>query len=215
MSKIEHKPQPVAWWPLAVEHLCKLTAKGAPLYAFSPYQELLVTKPLIKSDCFFTEVVKTILAQQVRTSTALALFERLDQALNHQRGIALQKAVLTLNAAQIQDLRLPPKRVASIQQVAHALTSGQLNLDGPWLDLRKQLLEISGIGPWSADLIGLFGRAEPDIDARTDYGVRVMLARLKQENPEFDEEQAMLAAQPYRSALSFWLWKILETQTTS
>ena len=86
---------------------------------------------------------------------------------------------------------------------------GTIALDrGPDRDaVRRALLEIPGIGPWTADYIALRALGHPDIHLPTDVGVRNALTALGR--PDIDADIAQTWA-PWRSYALLHLWTSLE-----
>ena len=87
--------------------------------------------------------------------------------------------------------------------------SGTLALDrGPDRDdVRRALLAIPGIGPWTADYIALRALGHPDVFLPTDLGIRDALAGLGQD-PSTAAELAR-GWSPWRSYAQLYLWNRL------
>jgi AraC family transcriptional regulator, regulatory protein of adaptative response / DNA-3-methyladenine glycosylase II len=69
---------------------------------------------------------------------------------------------------------MPAARRATIRAVARAVLDGTLYLD-PGADraeTERRLLELPGIGPWTASYIALRALGDPDVFLATDLGVR-------------------------------------------
>lgn len=69
---------------------------------------------------------------------------------------------------------MPPTRLRSLRLLAAALADGSVDV-GPaadWTQARSQLLDIPGIGPWTAEMIALRAMGDPDAFPATDLGVR-------------------------------------------
>lgn len=68
----------------------------------------------------------------------------------------------------------PARRIRSIVNAAAALASGELALHQgrTAADLRRDLLALEGIGPWTADYVTMRLLADPDILLDTDLVVR-------------------------------------------
>jgi DNA-3-methyladenine glycosylase II len=90
-------------------------------------------------------------------------------------------------------------------------------------DVREALLQVKGIGPWSCDMFLLFYLERPDVMPLGDLGVRKGIAKHfgvrgsgKQGSlcPKKDVDKmndAVKAYAPYRSLLSFYMWKVVDT----
>ena len=73
---------------------------------------------------------------------------------------------------------MPRARGRALVALADALATGTMTLDParPWGDQRAELLARPGVGPWTADVIGLRGLGQPDILLDTDLVIRRELA---------------------------------------
>jgi AraC family transcriptional regulator of adaptative response / DNA-3-methyladenine glycosylase II len=109
---------------------------------------------------------------------------------------------------------MPRSRGRALVAICRALADGDLSLDraGDRDDVRRRLLEIPGIGPWTADYIALRALGDPDVFLPTDIGVRDAL-RLLDRDPA---EAATLAEawRPWRSYAQLHLWQALSSAPT-
>ena len=69
---------------------------------------------------------------------------------------------------------MPRARGRALVALGAALAEGRVALDrGPDRDdVRRRLLEIPGIGPWTADYVALRALGHPDVFLPTDVGIR-------------------------------------------
>jgi AraC family transcriptional regulator of adaptative response / DNA-3-methyladenine glycosylase II len=104
---------------------------------------------------------------------------------------------------------MPGARGRALVAVCRALAEGDLSLDrgADRDDVRRRLLEIPGIGAWTADYIALRALGHPDVFLPTDIGIRDAL-RLLGRDPS---EAADLAEgwRPWRSYAQVQLWQTL------
>ena len=159
--------------------------------------------------------VRAILGQQVSVAGARTVAARLTQA--HGRPVAhagtglthLFPAAATLAGLDPEDLPMPRSRGRALIALCTALAGGELALDrGPDRDdVRRALLEIPGIGPWTADYVALRALGHPDVFLPTDIGIRDALRGLGQ-----DPARAAELAEgwrPWRSYAQLYLWQTL------
>ncbi len=115
----------------------------------------------------------------------------------------------TLAALAPRTLPMPRSRGRALVGLCAALASGEVALDrGPDRDdVRHRLLELPGIGPWTADYVAMRALAHPDVFLPTDVGVRNALAGLGH------EPAAVVAVserwRPWRSYALMHLWNTL------
>ena len=150
--------------------------------------------------------IRAVLGQQVSLAAARTLAGRLVALA----GVPLDEPVGSLThlwpepaaiAEAADELPMPRARQRAIAALADALAGG-LRLE-PGGDAREQLLELPGIGPWTAEYIAMRAHGDPDAWLPTDIGVRHGLARIGA-TPE-----AADAWRPYRTHAVRHLWAAL------
>lgn len=99
------------------------------------------------------------------------------------------------------ELPMPRARGRALVGLAAALRDGRVDLTGTpaWSDTRAQLLALPGIGPWTADYIGLRGLGEPDILLSTDLVIKRELIARGVTDPD--------RWSPFRSYVTMHLWR--------
>jgi AraC family transcriptional regulator of adaptative response / DNA-3-methyladenine glycosylase II len=107
---------------------------------------------------------------------------------------------------------MPASRLWALRAIAGALAGGQLDLH-PGADraeAERRLLQLPGIGPWTASYLALRALRDPDVFLPTDVGVRHALDRLGV--PSDPASAAMLAEswRPWRSYGLLQLWHSLD-----
>jgi AraC family transcriptional regulator of adaptative response / DNA-3-methyladenine glycosylase II len=162
--------------------------------------------------------VRAVLGQQVSVAGARTVAARLVRA--HGRGLGdkiAQAAGLThlfpdaatIAALDPGELPMPRARGRALIALCGALADGAIALDrGPDRDqVRHALLDIPGIGPWTADYVALRALGHPDVFLPTDIGIRDALTALGRD----PREAARLAEgwRPWRSYAQMHLWQTL------
>lgn len=85
-----------------------------------------------------------------------------------------------LAGADPDKFRMPKPRGRALVRMAAAVAAGEVVLDrsADRDDVRAALLQLPGIGPWTADYIALRALGDPDVFLPTDLGVRQGMERL-------------------------------------
>jgi AraC family transcriptional regulator of adaptative response / DNA-3-methyladenine glycosylase II len=130
--------------------------------------------------------VRTVIGQQVSVAGARTVTGRIVAAHGRrvETGIPGLTHVFpdpaTLAALDPATLPMPRARGRALVALCTALVTGDLSLDrGPDRDdVRRALVALPGIGPWTADYIAMRALGHPDVFLPTDIGVRHALSGL-------------------------------------
>jgi AraC family transcriptional regulator, regulatory protein of adaptative response / DNA-3-methyladenine glycosylase II len=159
--------------------------------------------------------IRAVLGQQISVAGARALAARLVARCGcplpggaDGRLTSTFPTAAALADADPKELPMPASRARTLRALAAALASGNLRLD-PGADrdrTEQQLLDLPGVGQWTAGYIRMRALGDPDAFLATDLGVRHTLARL---GAAGDPAGALARAQrwrPWRSYAVHLLW---------
>ncbi|TCJ99848.1 DNA-3-methyladenine glycosylase 2 family protein [Nocardia alba] len=149
----------------------------------------------------------TMIGQQISVRAARTHIARLVDALGERIDGPVPRLFPTAEAVAehgAEVLTGPVRRVRAIVAAARAIADGELVLHSGRTadDLRRDLLTLDGVGPWTADYVTMRSLADPDIMLHTDLVVRAGAAQVG-----IDLDNTTRWA-PWRSYLSMHLWKI-------
>lgn len=167
----------------------------------------------------FEAAVRIIVGQQVSVAAATThagrLVADLGAPLDSPNGsvIRLFPTPAAVAGSDLNALSMPRRRRDSVRELAAAVVSGRIVLDGSGDPdvVRRRLLELPGIGPWTADLIALRALRDPDVMPGGDLAIRAALT-VDGRRPTASEVAEMAARwRPWRSYAAQLLW----TETTT
>jgi DNA-3-methyladenine glycosylase II len=166
--------------------------------------------PLWSRPAGFPTLIKIILEQQVSLASAASIFNRLKQAIVpftpalfiefgemrlRQLGLTRQKAAYCVHLAEcIVQNRLPLKRLSRFAD--H--------------EVQAALMQVKGLGAWSADVYLLMVLRRPDIFPATDLALIGAVTELKQLKTKISPSALVAMAEawrPYRSVAARMLWQ--------
>ncbi len=161
--------------------------------------------------------VRALLGQQISLRGASVLGGRLVAAygepLKRPLGAVTHTfpSAETLAQADLRVLPMPGARQRALHVLATALAQGSLALDygADREDTRRQLLALSGIGPWTANYIAMRALRDPDAYLPTDLGVQRALKRLGQDPRVVNSQRLAENWRPYRAYAVQYLWASL------
>lgn len=107
----------------------------------------------------------------------------------------------------LRDLGLSQTKAGALVAIAQKYVEGSFT--APALEalddtaVRSRLTAVKGVGPWTADMVLIFGLNRPDVWAQTDFGLRKALEMtgLGAKDP--------LTWAPWRTAATWLLWQRL------
>jgi DNA-3-methyladenine glycosylase II len=97
--------------------------------------------------------------------------------------------------AELQAADLSAGRAVALRRVAHEVAVGGCPIEQPSADLRLQ--RVAGIGPWTVQCLGLFGRGDPDSLPAGDLGYIKLIGRLAGEGRRATVEEVERFYAPY------------------
>jgi AraC family transcriptional regulator, regulatory protein of adaptative response / DNA-3-methyladenine glycosylase II len=162
--------------------------------------------------------VRAVLGQQVSTKAARTHAGRLVAA--YGRPVADPAGGLTHTFPSVEQLAeidpvhlaVPQARQRTLSALVAGLADGSIVLDSgsDWDAARRQLLDVPGIGPWTAEVIAMRGLGDPDAFPATDLGLRLAAKQLGL--PADDRTLVAHGARwrPWRSYATQYLWTTLE-----
>jgi AraC family transcriptional regulator of adaptative response / DNA-3-methyladenine glycosylase II len=152
----------------------------------------------------FEIAVRAVVGQQVSVAAAKRVLAKIVTAAG-SAGFPSADVVRTLPD---EAFAMPAARKATLRVLATTVVDG-LQLDGgsDRSEVREALLELPGIGPWTADYIALRALGDPDVFLPTDLGVRRGAKALGL--PDDPKELAAHAERwrPWRSYATIRLWR--------
>jgi DNA-3-methyladenine glycosylase II len=158
----------------------------------------------------FATLVHIILEQQVSLAAAATMFARLkaNTVPFHPRRM------IELGEAHLKSLGLTRQKTAYCLHLAESLSDKRLQLAQLTrlsdADARAALMEVKGIGSWSADVYLLMVQRRPDIFPANDLALITAVARLKQLTSRPTSNQILEMAEqwrPFRSVAARMLWQ--------
>jgi DNA-3-methyladenine glycosylase II len=165
--------------------------------------------PLWRRRPGFSTLIRIILEQQVSLASAAAAYARLQGAL----GRVTARRVAALSVRQLRRHGLTRQKASYCHNLAQLVDAGELDLRviGLAKDMtaRRRLLEIRGIGPWTADIYLLMALGRPDVWPDGDLALVQAARQVKRlRRPPSRDRLRRLAAtwRPWRSVAARILW---------
>lgn len=166
----------------------------------------------LRSD-YLASIVRSIIGQQISVSAASAIYKRLQDQLN---GGITAEALLTETNDALRNAGLTKRKTEYVKDLAEKVVSGALDLEHiskyDNQAIIDQLINVKGIGKWTAEMFLILSLGRKDILAIDDVGIqRAAMWLYKTEKAERRNiliEKSPLW-KPYRSVASFYLWEAI------
>lgn len=166
--------------------------------------------PLRRRPDGFAQLLSAIVSQQVSVASARAIWGRLEAA-----GLTTPQAVAALDEAALRAHGLSRQKAA----YAHALAAAGIDYDAlraaPTEAVIARLVEVKGIGIWTAEIYAMFSLGRADVFAPGDLALQEG-ARLLYELPDRPREAALRRMadrwSPWRSVAARMLWAYYHVQ---
>jgi DNA-3-methyladenine glycosylase II len=163
------------------------------------------------SDLFHI-LTQTVIAQQISSKAAASIGRRFEEILGGDRRTAA--AVLARSDEELRAAGLSGGKLRSIRGIAAVVADGTLDLKKlakmADAEVATALRAIKGLGPWSVDMVLIFGLGRLDVlpvgDLAVRFGVRDWLGLNEAPSPE---ALTTLAEpwRPYRTIATWYFWR--------
>jgi DNA-3-methyladenine glycosylase II len=158
----------------------------------------------------FPTLVRIILEQQVSLASAAALYARLDL---HFEGEITPARVLVPGEAALLSLGVTRQKARYVVGLAARLASGAVSLERvarmPDAAAGATLIQVPGIGPWTAGVYLLMALRRPDVWPPGDLGLHKSMAEIRGLSVVPTSEAAAAFAmrwRPWRAVAARLLW---------
>jgi len=163
----------------------------------------------------FSALVRAITFQQLSTKAASTIYGRLVALL--PGATPTPGALAALTEAQLRAAGMSRMKALYLRDLSEKVASGALDLQGidalPDEDVIAALVQVKGIGRWSAEMFLMFRLHRPDVLPLGDLGIANAVQKVYRlrKRPTADRIHRIGEAwRPYRSVASWYLWRSLD-----
>ncbi len=162
----------------------------------------------------FETAVRAVLGQQISVAGARTLAGRLVAALGAELPAALRVDGLErtfpnpgrVASFDLRTIGLPASRARALGDLASRVASGELRFDADPQEVRRRLLAVEGIGPWTVEYVAMRALGDRDAFPSSDLGLRRAID--KAAPPSAAELEAMAEGwRPLRAYAAVLLWR--------
>jgi len=161
----------------------------------------------------FDTLINSIISQQLSVKAADTIDGRVRALVGKRYRPA---AILKQEHQTLRNCGLSNRKVEYIQGIAKAVSTRKLSFGRLKKltdeEIINKLVELRGVGRWTAEMFMMFSLGRMDIFSPLDIGLQRGM-RILFDDPEMDLATMEVEAerwQPYRSIASLYLWKIVD-----
>lgn len=163
----------------------------------------------------YEALARAIVGQQLSTRAAASIWGRVTDLFGGRTPSP--ERVIEVDPQELRDAGLSWSKVAYLRDLAERVADGELDLRAlaelPDGQVIAELIEVKGIGRWTAEMFLMFHLGRPDVLSTGDLGIRkaAQLAHGLSELPTPVElEQIGEAWRPHRTLACLYLWRSLD-----
>jgi DNA-3-methyladenine glycosylase II len=162
----------------------------------------------------FETLIRSVVGQQISVKAAHSIWLRVSACI----GKATPANVLKQSVEDLRACGLSGKKVEYIQDVAAHFQAGTVN-PKLWHTLSdealiQELIQVKGIGRWTAEMVLMFNALRPDVFPIDDLAIRKAMGNFYGFLDDKDGRKQMIAKSsdwaPWRSVASWLLWRSLD-----
>ena len=163
----------------------------------------------------FRTLVFSILGQQISGKAAASIRARLIEYLKPEQ--LSPQSIARLTPDELRSVGLSGQKASYVLDLARRVAEGQLRLDRVARmsdeNVIDALVQVKGIGVWTAQMFLIFSLGRPDVFPHDDLGVRSAIRNLygldELPNKEISHKIAT-PWRPYATVASWYCWRSLE-----
>ena len=165
----------------------------------------------------FSSLAEAIVYQQLNGRAAVTIWKRFAALAGEP---VTPQGILKLSDEQLRGVGLSKQKSAYLKDLAAKTAAGLLDFsklpDLPDEEVIQHLIQVKGIGVWTAHMFLIFSLRRPNVLPTGDYGVQMAVKKhynkRKLPKPK-DMEKIARAWEPYRSIACWYMWRSLDIKT--
>lgn len=169
---------------------------------------------LVPNPDHFALLVRSIVSQQISTRAALAISARLEEAMG-RKGIT-PTAILKASPRRLRAAGLSANKALALRDLAEKVHDRTVPLtklcELEDEEVIERLIEVRGIGRWTAQMFLIFSLGRLNVLPVDDYGLRAAVQKHYQ-LAELPGRPALTELgepwKPYRSVATWYMWRSL------
>ena len=205
MNNSKHRPP--KFWNKAKNYLSKKDKRLGKIIKSYPKDFLFS-----KSDPFMT-LARSIVGQQISVKAAQSVWDKLQKKLKVINPLNIKKT----HSNSLKSVGLSRQKVLYLKNLSMAFINKEIKINR-WdkmsdEDIIQDLIQIKGIGRWTAEMFLIFNLCRADIFPLDDIGMIKGLCKIYNLDYPVNREKVSEIGKkwkPYRSVATWYLWRSLD-----
>jgi len=159
----------------------------------------------------FISLARASCDQQISIHASRAIWGRLEQLCG---GAVTSETILVHDIEELRGVGLSRAKASYLTDLAHKINDGHIDFEELALledeEIIEHLIQVKGIGRWTAQMHLIFSQGRLDVFAPADGGLRRSVCALKGLPADAPVELVEAIAEdwaPYRTVASLYLWR--------
>ena len=196
------------YWSEACAELCVKDPVLAKV--IKKYPEPILTS---KGDLFST-LIRSIVGQQISVLAADAIWGRFSALV----GESSPESILKQTPEMLKNCGLTSRKVEYIRGISETWTREYAGLDWEILsddEVKRKLIALRGVGPWTAEMILMFSLLRPDIFPIDDIGAIRAIENIYNGGEVMTKDELLDQANnwaPWRTVATWFLWRTIDDE---
>ena len=198
------------YWKQSKEFLSNADPKLAKLISNHPEYSISSRGDALES------LLRSIIGQQISVQAAASVWGKFEKKIE----VIEPKNVLAVSFEELKSCGLSKQKVQYITNICNHFINNQITDHSYWKgrtykSVYDELITIKGIGPWTAEMFGMFYLLEKDIFPIKDVGIIRAINQLYGNGKLLSIENIIAISdtwRPYRSVACWFLWRSIDSE---
>ncbi len=164
----------------------------------------------------YETLLRAIVGQQISVKAAASVWNKIVDLIK----IIEPNKVLSTSKEKLKLCGLSKQKTQYILNISEHFKINNIIDDTYWeertyLSVYEELITIKGIGPWTAEMFGMFYLLEKDIFPLKDVGILRAMYQLYNNGERMDIDKIVKISdtwKPYRSVACWFLWRSIDSE---
>ena len=196
-----------SFWQSAKKYLATKDKKLGKIIDTYPHDFLFS-----KSDPFLT-LSRSIVGQQISVKAAQSVWDKLAITISEINPYQIKK----IHVNTLKSIGLSRQKISYLKNISEAFIEEKLKVKS-WIKMEDEeiiqdLIQIKGIGRWTAEMFLIFNLCRPDIFPLDDIGMVKGICQTYNIKYPIEKKKLIIIGnnwKPYRSVATWYLWRSLD-----